>query len=388
MSSPDGAPEAQPSLFFVVTEDWYFWSHRLDLARAAQAAGYAVILATRFTAHRARIEAEGIRCLPLPITRGLGAPWRDARVMLELARLWWHQPPTVVHAVALKPMLLCALGAYMARGTAFCLAATGLGHLFTAQKLSIRPVRLVVSRILACLVRLPRSVLIVQNRDDLATLIASGVDVRDRGLLIRGSGVDLARFQPTPLPSSGVPLVLMPARVLIDKGVREFAAAAARLRAAGTACRCVLVGGLDPGNPSALSRAAIESLCAETSLEWWDHREDMPQAYAAATLVCLPSYREGLPKALLEAAACGRPLVATDVPGCREICLEGVTGGLVPARDDAALAARIAAMLANRAGLERMALAARNLVTTEFSVAAINEQTLAAYARLRGADAP
>ena len=388
MSSPDGAPEAQPSLFFVVTEDWYFWSHRLDLARAAQAAGYAVTLATRFTAHRARIEAAGIRCLPLPIARGLSAPWRDVLVMLRLALRWRRTPPTVVHAVALKPILLCALGAYVASGTAFCLAATGLGHLFTAHKLPIRAVRLVVSKILACLVRLPHSVLIVQNRDDLATLVASGVDVRNRGLLIRGSGVDLTRFQPTPLPTGAVPLVLMPARVLIDKGVREFAAAAAWLRAAGTACRCVLVGGLDPGNPSALSRTAIESLCAETSLEWWDHHEDMPQAYAAATLVCLPSYREGLPKALLEAAGCGRPLVATDVPGCREICLEGITGALVPAGDGAALGARIAAMLADRAGLEKMAAAARNLVAAEFSVGAINEQTLAAYARLRGLKMP
>jgi len=385
MRELQGPPANGARLLFVVTEDWYFWSHRRDLALEAQKAGYEVWLAARFSGHQERIEALGIHCMPLPVARGLEALFKDLKSMLLLAWMVWRLKPAIVHAVALKPIFLCALAAKLPIGTAFCLAATGLGHLFTAQSLRNRALRRLIVPPLARLAKHRRSVFIVQNQDDLQTLIAAGVGSDRNFVQIRGSGVDIERFVPSPLPQDAAPLVLMPSRVLKDKGVREFAAAARLLAAEGNSCRCVLVGGLDPGNPSALSRDELLALCAESNLIWWDHRDDLPTLLGEATLVCLPSYREGLPKALLEAASCGRPLVATDVPGCREICLDGRTGRLVPVHDGGALARTIAAMLADLPGMARMGQVARALVEQEFSSTVINRQTLDLYASLRTA---
>lgn len=372
-------------VLFVVNEDWYFWSHRRELALAAQSEGYEVWLAAHFSSHRPRIEALGIRCVPLPIARGLSAPFQDLNVMLQLAALIRHQRPSIVHAVALKSILLCTVAARLSRDTIFCLAATGLGHLFTEHSLRNRLLRKLIVPLLSRLARHPRGLFIVQNQDDLQTLLRLGVGSANDFVQIRGSGVDIERFVPSPLPRDAVPLVLMPARVLKDKGVLEFAEAARLLAAQGIACRCVLVGGLDSGNPSALSHTELMALCAESNLTWWDHRDDLPTLLREATLVCLPSYREGLPKALLEAAACGRPMVATDVPGCREICVDRITGRLVPAQDGRALAMAIVEMLDDPDSLTCMGQAARALVEQEFSSAVINRQTLDVYAQLRAA---
>ena len=383
MLESQGRPADGARLLFVVTEDWYFWSHRRLLALAAQAAGYEVWLATRFSAHRARIEALGIHCVPLAIARGLEAPLSDLKSMLQLAWMIWRLKPAIVHAVALKPILLCALAAKLPGETAFCLAATGLGHLFTEQSRRNRALRTLIVPVLSRLAQHRRSVFIVQNQDDLQTLTAEGVGRERDFVQIRGSGVDIEQFLPSPLPRDEAPLVLMPARVLKDKGVREFASAARLLASQGIPCRCVLVGGLDPGNPSALSRQELLTLCAESNLTWLGHRDDLPTLLGEASVVCLPSYREGLPKALLEAAACGRPMVATDVPGCREICIDGRTGRLVPVQDGQALARAIVEILADPPGLARMGQAARALVEQAFSSSVINRQTLDVYARLR-----
>ena len=385
MSLMSATPARCARVLFVVTEDWYFWSHRRELALAAQAEGYEVWLAARFSKHRDRIEALGVRCVPLPIARGLEAPLSDLKSMLQLTRLVRHLRPAVVHAVALKSILLCALAGTRSSDTAFCLAATGLGHVFTEPSLRNRCLRALIVPVLTRLARGPRNIVVVQNQDDQATLTGLGIGSARHFVCIRGAGVDIEHFAPSPLPRDDRPLVLMPARVLKDKGVIEFAHAAQRLRDAGVSCRCVLVGGLDPGNPSALSRAEILALSETSNLAWWDHRDDLPDLLRAATLVCLPSYREGLPKALLEAAACGRPLVATDVPGCREICVDGVTGRLVPVCDGTTLAQVIEEMLADSAGLERMGKAARALVEQQFSSPVINRQTLDLYAHLRAA---
>ncbi len=374
------------TILFVVTEDWYFWSHRVDLARAACAAGYRVLLATRFTAHRARIEALGIECFDLPFERSLRHPQRDLRLLFALNALIGRERPMLVHLVALKPILLASLALYVRPRVRFVHALTGMGYLFSSSDGLARRIQCLVRPVLKFLLSRPNSHAIVQNDDDLRLLGDElGVETKSSATLIRGAGVDLERYQPSPLPDTRAPVVLLPARMLRDKGIAEFIAAAALVRARWPAARFVLVGGIDPDNPAAYSQGELQSAIADTGVEWWGHREDMREAYAQASIVCLPSYREGLPKALLEAAASGRPLVATDVPGCRDICRPDVSGLLVPARDAAALAGAIETLLASEDLRARLAAGARALVEREFSSAQVHAATLALYARLGAA---
>jgi glycosyltransferase involved in cell wall biosynthesis len=205
-----------------------------------------------------------------------------------------------------------------------------------------------------------------------------------RSVLIRGSGVDLARYTPAPEPE-GVPLVVLPARMLRDKGVEEFVAAARMLKQAGVNARFALVGDPDPENPAAISLAQLAAWREEGAVEYWGWRDDMATVFRQAHLVCLPSYREGLPKALIEAAACERALVTCDVPGCREVVSDGDNGLLVPARDSAALA-RALRRLIEDAGLRRaLARRSRERAVAEFSLERVIADTLALYRALLAA---
>ncbi len=370
------------SLLLLVTEDWYFWSHRRELALAARAAGFDVTLGARFTAHQTRIEALGIHCVPISFVRAMGNPWRELTLLWQIARLIGKRRPTVVHCVALKPILLATLAAAVNPRVSFIYAVTGLGHLFIEESPHNRRLRRVVEPWLRWLFAHKNGHVVVQNDDDRALLTANGLTTASATHLIRGAGVDVAFFTAAPLPRDELPLVVLVARMLRDKGIVEFIEAARLLRARDCRVRMVLVGGVDEANPAALTTDALNRLCAEAQVEWWGHRDDMKSVYHAATLVCLPSYREGLPKALLEAAACGRPLLATDVAGCREICIDGQTGRLVKPRDVQSLAAGIAELAHDHARCAEMGARARQLCEAAFSSTAINAQTVALYQTL------
>lgn len=370
-----------PSLLYVVTEDWYFVSHRLALAERARAAGYTVTVATRVSSHGETIRNAGLELVALPFERSLRRPWCDLAVWFALRRVLRERRPDIVHAVSLKPILLgLAAGAERQR----CIAAfTGLGYLFTARGAAATVLRRCVQGALRRLVGHGDGAwTLVQNADDGALLAAAGIGAAARSVLIAGSGVELQAFPRCAEPLSPVPLVILPARVLVEKGVREFVAAAAELRARGIAVRCVLVGRHDTHNPGALPRSELDAAVATQTVEWWDHRDDMAAVFAAASVVCLPSYREGLPKALLEAGAVARAVVTTDVPGCRDVVEHDVSGMLVPAADAAALAAALAELLGDPARRARHAAALHERVARCFSAAAIAAQTLALYARV------
>lgn len=381
-ASPRPVRGARPVLLFVVTEDWYFWSHRSGLATAAKEAGFDVALAARFTHHRERIEALGVQCYPLPFHRDAANPLADLAMLFALSRIIKAARANLVHAVALKPILLCFWALIRFPDLRFCLAVTGLGHLFIADDPFVRVLRLCLRPFLRFLMNHPRSTVILQNEDDLAMLAGERLVTRGHSRLIRGAGVDTVKFGAAPIPQSEVPTVLLPARMLRDKGVVEFIEAVGLMHQRGIAVRGVLVGALDEGNPSALTRPRLEELCRAHGCEWWQHREDMPAVYAEADIVCLPSYREGLPKALLEAASSARPLVATDVPGCREICRQDESGLLVAPRDVEALAAALGQLLADTASRARMGQRAREIVEHEFSAEIVNRQTVALYREL------
>lgn len=372
----------RPSVLFAVTEDWYFWSHRKPLAELLHREGCAITIATRFNRFEARLAEAGFNCIALPFERSLRHPVRDLRAVLLLWRAIRRTRADVVHLVSLKPILLSALALLCERRTRFVAAFTGMGYLFSSSDRRAHWYRRGVVAALRILLRRRTCWIIVQNADDRALLQSERLGEPARTILIRGVGVDVGIFSYREAPADGPPVVVLPARLIRDKGIEEFVAAARELKHRSVDVRCVLAGSDDPDNPAAIARATIDAWVEEGVVEWWGHRDDMPAVYHAAHIVCLPSYREGLPKVLIEAAACGRPLIATNVAGCREVCRDGVNGKLVPPRSAAALVEAIAELVAAPELRQRYGAAGRELVEAEFSLEQIGRETLAAYARI------
>lgn len=370
-------------LLFVVTEDWYFWSHRLALARAARDAGWQVEVATRVQAHRARIEAEGFRLVALPWRRGGGSRIDELKTLWLLFRLMSVARPDLVHLIALKPIVYGGLAARLAGLRARVSTVAGLGYVFTSKSPRARLLRPVL-RLALRLAMAGRSGLVtVQNPDD-GRVLGRGIVRPDRLVLIRGSGVDTARFAPAPEPD-GVPVIAMACRLVRDKGIATLVEAARHLKAAGVAFRLRLAGALDPENRDAHTRDEIDGWVAAGLVEWDGPVDDVPALWRASHIAAYPSvYGEGIPKTLLEAASCGKPIVTTDMPGCRETVAEGTSGFLVPPDDAAALADRLRRLIEDKALRRRMGEAARAKAVAEFSDERIVGETLAVYRRVSG----
>ncbi len=365
------------SLLFLVTEDWYFISHRLSLAVAAKEAGYEVAVATRPGNSAQAIEAAGIRVVPFEIDRRGMNPLKELIAMLRLALLIHREGPDLLHMVALKPVLLGNLAARLAGAKRRVSAVTGMGFLFTdgGRGGVLMPL---VRRLLGRSLR--GGLVIVQNPDDAALLVEMGVP-EESLRLIRGSGVDLERFRVEP-ESTGTPLVMLPSRMLWDKGVGEFVEAARHLKESGVEARFVLVGAPDPANPAAVSKERLEAWQAEGLVEWWGHQERMETVLPQAHMVCLPSYREGLPKVLLEAMACGRAVITCNVPGCREVVVHEQNGYLVPPRDPAALADAIGRLLDDASMRRCFGAVGRRHAERFFSTERVTRETFDVYQEL------
>lgn len=362
-------------LLYFVTEDWYFCSHRLLHAVAARNAGYDVMVVARVREHGVAIREAGLTLVPFEMARSGMNPMRELFTLVRLAVLYRRIRPDIVHHVAMKPVLYGSLAAYLVGVRGVINALAGMGWLFTSggsrTRLLKRGVRLMLGRLLA------RGIALVQNPDDAKLLARLGVP-RGNIRCIVGSGVDLVCFHPMPEPDGKV-VVVLPARLLWDKGVGEFVEAARLLRSRGVAARFVLVGDPDPANPASISTRQIEDWVHDGAVEHMGWTNDMPDVFAQAHIVCLPSYREGLPKALIEAAAAGRPIVTTDVPGCREVVDDGVQGFCVPPRDVHALAGALATLVADPALRVRMGQEARSRAEREFGLDGVIAQTLALY---------
>lgn len=360
-----------PRLVYLVTEDWYFASHRLPLAGAAKHAGFGVTVITRCGAKCGAIRAAGIEVVPFEMARRGLNPFGLLREVVTLALLYRRLRPDVVHHVALRPVVAGGLAARLARVPGVVSAIAGMGYAFTAGRGGW------LAFVLRVLLRaaLRRGPVIVQNPDDAQAVRALGV-APERIRLIPGAGVDVHAFSPRPEPE-GAPVVMLASRLLWDKGVGEFVEAARRL--AGRA-RFVLVGAPDPGNPASVPEATLHGWAKEGVVEWWGAREDMAKILTQAAVVCLPSwYREGLPKVLLEAMACGRPVVTTDAPGCRDCVRDGDNGLLVPVKDAGALAAAVSRLLEDPELRRRMGGRGRQRAVEEFSQERVIEATLAVY---------
>lgn len=366
----------QPKLLFLVTEDWYFCSHRLPVARAARDAGFAVAVATRVREHGDQIRAEGFALHKLRWKRRGDGIFGHLRALAEIVGLYRRERPDIVYHVALKPVLFGGLAARLAFIQAAVVSAVmGLGIEFTGDAGGAGWKK----RLLAWSLRLAagKGRIIVQNPENRTALIGFGIDPQCIALIL-GSGVDIQHFSALPQPVEMPLAAALVGRMLRSKGVLDAVAAVRKLRAEGQAIKLILAGAADPDSRDSLSDAELATLAREPGIEWLGHVGDVRAIWRRAAIALLPSsYGEGVPKALLEAASCARPIVASDMPGCREVVAPGETGLLVPPRDVAALAEAIATLAADAALRARMGEAGRRRVVAGFAEDTIAQQTVA-----------
>lgn len=372
-----------PKLLFLVTEDWYFCSHRLVLATEAKRHGYNVVVATRVEKHRDRILSAGLKLIPITMVRNGRNPWTEFLSICELVRIYRSERPDLVHHVALKPVVYGSLAARISGVPRVVNAIAGMGYVFASQSWKARVLRPVLKCAMRILLNRPNTRIILQNTDDFSMLVEAGIADPERTDLILGSGVDVEQFRPFPDPDGEtMVMVMMVSRMLWDKGVGEFVEAARLVKSEGRRARFVLVGDSDTENPGTVPRARLKAWNDEGTVEWWGHRNDMPAVLAQSHIVCLPSfYREGVPKSLIEAASCGRPIVTTDSPGCREIVKDGENGFLVPVRDSAALAVAVRKLVDDPHLRRRFGARGRELVIQRFSLEKVVADTLSVYGK-------
>lgn len=370
-------------IVLVISEDWFFLSHRRALAEACLAAGWQVVVATHVTDRAEIIRQAGFTLEPLPLERGGLNPWRELRCILRLAAVLLRHRPDILHSVALKPLLYANLPALFLGPRARVSAIAGLGYAFTGRDVARRALKAGLELALRLVLRRPGSAVIVQNDDDRRQICDRGLVAPEQITLIPGSGVDLIEWPALLPPPAGQPVIFaLVARMLADKGVVEAVEAMRLLQARGVAARLWLVGTTDPQNPTSLSEDRLRAWQAEGLVEWLGQRSDVVDIWRQAHIAVLPSYREGMPRTLLEAAACARPIITTDVPGCRQVIDDGIEGILVPARDAAGLAAAMARLAGDEGLRQRMGRAARARAEARFGVDAVIAAHMALYRRL------
>lgn len=363
-------------LIYFVTEDWYFCLHWLKIAEASMSAGLDVSVITRVREHGDVIRQAGLKLIPFELSRQGMNPLREFTTIARLEKIYRNLSPDIVHNVAMKPTLYGSLAARFAGIGCVVNTLAGLGWLFTSPSLIARLLNKVVVYIFSHY--FVNSIIVLQNNDDAAFMKSLGLN---HVKVIRGAGVDIKKFCPVE-ESSDTPIVILPARMLWDKGIKEFVEAARILIDRGIMARFVLVGGTDTCNPAAADTVQLEKWVEEGAVEWWGQKSDMPEVYRQAHIVCLPSYREGLPTVLIEAAACNLSIVTTDTVGCREVVRHGENGFLVPVRSSVELADALQILINNSELRKQMGTRGREIVTQEFAVEQVVAETMAVYEEL------
>lgn len=366
--------------------DWYLYNFRQSLAVALRDAGHEVLMVSPPGPYGEKLRALGFRWAPAPMERRSLNPLRELALLVWLWRLKRRERPDIVHGFTIK----CAIyGALVGRlvGAARINAVAGMGYIFISDAPKAKLLRPAVRALMRIAFGGARARLILQNPDDVRFFERVGIVAAEQIRLIPGSGVDCSRFTP-PIDNQPVhrsPLrIVLAARLLWDKGLAEFIEAARMLKAENRPTEFLLAGLPDTGNPASVPDRTILTWQAEGLVRWLGHVSDMPALLAGADIVTLPSYREGLPKSLIEAAACARPLITTDVPGCREVVTHEVSGLLVPARDAHALARAIARLQDDPKLACRLGLAAREKALAEFDERIVIARTLAVYDEVIG----
>lgn len=370
-----------PRLLYIASEDRAFLSHRLPMAQAARRAGFDVHVATSIGLHADAIRAEGFTLHEIPFRRGSLSPLASLSTILSIRNLERRIGSRIVHRSGLQ---CCVLGGFAEPGTATpqINAFTGLGYVFTGTTIRARVLRLILAHLLRYLLNRDHIISLVQNPDDREMLKSIGIRTSQIAL-IPGSGVDTDLLQPLPEPDGPI-TVGFAGRLLADKGIRALVAAHRILRARGLDIQLIVAGEPDPANPASVSLEEITAWAKEPGISLLGHIDDIVSLWRRSHIAVLPSHREGLPKSLLEAAACGRPMVATDAPGCREIVLPNETGLLVPIEAPEALADAISELSSSVEMRAKFGAAARDLVVQQLSSRKIGEETVKLYRQLLG----
>ena len=390
MNKPDGPTVPLMKIIFFANTEWHLFNFRLTLAKALQAQGHEVLLISPPGEYGARLQALGFRWEPLPMDRKSLNPLQELRLLAYLWRLYRREQPALAHHFTIKCVVYGSVAALLARVPARVNAVAGMGYVFTNGALKARLLRPVVRGLMKLVLNGRGARLILQNTDDMAAFAKAGLARPELTRLVKGSGVDLTRFVPRAQPAQEEQAsqqarptrVVLAARLLWDKGIAEYVEAARQLKAKGLPIHFLLAGAPDPGNPAAIPQATLNGWQAQGLIELLGQVSDMAALFASADMVVLPSYREGLPKSLIEAAACALPLVTTDAPGCREVVTHEVDGLLVPVKDATALANAIERLHQDPALARQLGQAARARALREFDERIVIRQTLAVYGEL------
>jgi glycosyltransferase involved in cell wall biosynthesis len=369
-------------ILYLVAEDYYFCSHRLNLAKAAHKKGFDVYLATRTKDHQILIEKENIKVIPLKhFSRSGMNIIKEFLALKELYQIYQQEKPDIVHHVAMKPVLYGTCVAHILKVPRLINALGGLGYLEISKDFKAKIIKKIITFCFRKLLNRKNCTLIIQNPDDLKALTNAKAVKKEKITLIKGSGVDTKAFPATKEPtiSNKGPVIAFVSRMLWDKGVKELIEAAKILKEKDIAFQLVFCGDIDPSNPSSLKKEQLIQWDKEGLILWKGPTQDIANVYAKSHIAVLPSYREGLPKSLLEAASCGRPIVTTDVPGCREVVKEGVNGFLVPVKESVPLAQALEKLIKNKKQREAFGKASRERVLKEFSQEKIVSQILSLY---------
>lgn len=356
----------RPRIVFVTNRDSFFTEYRLPIARAERDRGAEVVVIAPDGDAADAIRSEGFCFIPLQmLRRGIG-PTGEARSFRALLALYRELRPSLVHHWTIKPVLYGSLAARLVPNTAVVNAICGLGYVFTegGRAAVLRPFVKAAYRVA---LRHGNTHTVFENPDDLDDFVRMGLIGSNEASVIPGLGVNCERFRMAPEPT-GTPVVILPCRMLWDKGVGDFVEAAKILVERGIRARFALVGVPDPGNPQTVPESQLRAWAASGVVEWWGRSHDMPRTYAESHIVVLPTfYREGVPRVLLEAAASGRPAVTTDMPGCREVVQHGANGLRVPPRDVNALAGALEEMIGDAEMRRRFGAASRQIALATFS---------------------
>ena len=368
-------------LFIIVNVDWFFLSHRKDIALAAQKAGWDVTIVTADTGKLKDIEAIGLKTINLPMSRSGMNIKEELGTLNFLRKLYKREKPDVVHHVGMKTILWGTLAAKFSMVNGVVNAVSGLGGFFADDNKSM--LAKVMPKVLKFSHNRKNLLVIFQNQEDRAMYVKKGIIDDSQARFIKGSGVNLQEFCYTPEPTVGNVKIVLTARMIVEKGVFLLTEAAEKLRKVyEDKAEFWLIGGIDD-HPGAITKEQLDAVCDGKYIKWLGYRTDVKELLQQCHIVAFPSYyMEGLPKSLIEACAIGRPIITTLSIGCKDTVDDGVNGYLIAPKEVEPLVEKLRLLIDDAALRQKMGKAAREKAEKEFSLDVVIEKHLNIYNEL------